>query len=73
MTGVQTCALPIYLDPTVLLTTPEVVEREARKVVRQGKALPGHIFNLGHGIMPETPIENVERLVETVKEVALAR
>ncbi|AIE84309.1 uroporphyrinogen decarboxylase [Fimbriimonas ginsengisoli Gsoil 348] len=55
------------LDPTVLQTNPETVERIAREIVRQGSALPGHIFNLGHGILPETPLENVERLVEVVK------
>jgi len=55
------------LDPTVLHTNPTVVEREARRILAEGRALPGHIFNLGHGILPETPLENVERLVETVK------
>ena len=55
------------LDPTVLHTDPVTVEREARRIVAEGRALPGHIFNLGHGILTETPLENVERLVETVK------
>jgi uroporphyrinogen decarboxylase len=55
------------LDPTILQTNPSTVEFEARKVVQEGKALKGHIFNLGHGILPDTPLENVERLVETVK------
>lgn len=54
------------LDPAVLLTTPEVVARRARVVLEQGRSLPGHIFNLGHGIYPDTPIENVEALVEAV-------
>ena len=57
------------LDPTVLQTNPDVVEREARKIVEQGRELNGHIFNLGHGILPETPLENVQRLVETVQGV----
>jgi uroporphyrinogen decarboxylase len=55
------------LDPTVLHTNPATVEREARRIVAEGRALPGHVFNLGHGILTETPLENVERLVETVK------
>jgi uroporphyrinogen decarboxylase len=55
------------LDPTTLQTNPEIVDREARRIVREGKALPGHIFNLGHGILPETPLENVEALVLAVK------
>jgi uroporphyrinogen decarboxylase len=55
------------LDPTVLHTDPDTVEREARRIVDEGRQLPGHIFNLGHGILTETPLENVERLVQTVK------
>ncbi|MEZ0324513.1 MAG: uroporphyrinogen decarboxylase [Fimbriimonas sp.] len=55
------------LDPTILQTNPATVEREARRIVEEGRALRGHIFNLGHGILPDTPIENVERLVETVQ------
>ena len=57
------------LDPAVLLTNPGVIRRHAEEVVRQGRGLPGHIFNLGHGIFPETPIEHVQVLVETVQEV----
>jgi uroporphyrinogen decarboxylase len=55
------------LDPAVLLTTPEVVKRQALKVVAQGHNLPGHIFNLGHGIYPNTPLQNVEALMEAVQ------
>ena len=57
------------LDPTVLHTDPDTVERVARRIVAEGRALSGHIFNLGHGILTETPLENVERLVEVVKGV----
>jgi uroporphyrinogen decarboxylase len=60
------------LDSAVLLSTPEVVEKEALNVLRQGRMLPGHIFNLGHGILPETPLENVQRLVETVQGSVVA-
>jgi len=55
------------LDPAILLTTPEVVSRQAKIIVEKGRALPGHIFNLGHGIYPDTPLENVEALVEAVR------
>jgi uroporphyrinogen decarboxylase len=55
------------LDPAVLLTTPELIGRRAKAIVEQGRALPGHIFNLGHGIYPDTPIANVEALVESVR------
>lgn len=55
------------LDPVVLQTNPEVVQREARKIREEGRKLPGHIFNLGHGILPETPLGNVEALVQAVR------
>jgi len=55
------------LDPAVMLTTPEVITRRAQRIVEQGRALPGHIFNLGHGIYPDTPLENVEALVMAVR------
>ncbi|MFI5386248.1 MAG: uroporphyrinogen decarboxylase [Fimbriimonadales bacterium] len=55
------------LDPAVMLTTPAIIEREAKLIVEEGRKLPGHIFNLGHGIFPEVPLENVEALVRAVK------
>lgn len=54
------------LDPTVLLAPPDVLEREALRVLAEAGSAPGHIFNLGHGILPETPLDNVARLVDTV-------
>ena len=59
-------ALQGNLDPLVLLTTPEVVRREAAAIVRAAGPAPGHVFNLGHGIVPATPPENVAALVEAV-------
>jgi uroporphyrinogen decarboxylase len=56
------------LDPAYMLTTPEIIEREAKRIIEEGRSLPGHIFNLGHGIFPEVPLENVEALVRTVKD-----
>jgi uroporphyrinogen decarboxylase len=53
------------LDPAVLMAPPAEIERRARDVVRRGGGR-GHIFNLGHGIFPEAPIESVETLVRTV-------
>lgn len=55
------------LDPAVLLTNPEVIRDRARAIVQEGRSLSGHIFNLGHGIFPETPISSVEALVEAVR------
>ncbi|AWV89567.1 uroporphyrinogen decarboxylase [Bradymonas sediminis] len=54
------------LDPTVLNTNPEVVEREALRILKDMRGLPGHIFNLGHGIQPDASPENVAKLVDTV-------
>ena len=56
-------ALQGNLDPVVLLTDPETVDREVRGIVRAAGPAPGHIFNLGHGIVPATPPENVAALV----------
>ena len=55
------------LDPCVLFASGEVVEREARRVLDEGSKIPGHIFNLGHGVLPKTPVENVETLIRTVQ------
>ena len=55
------------LDPAILLTDPSTIRERAEEIIRQGRALPGHIFNLGHGIYPDTPIANVEALVEAVQ------
>jgi uroporphyrinogen decarboxylase len=55
------------LDPAILLTNPEVIASHARRIVLEGRALPGHIFNLGHGIFPDVPIRNVEALIEAVR------
>jgi uroporphyrinogen decarboxylase len=54
------------LDPAVLFAPWEVVEREARRVLAEGRAAPGHVFNLGHGVLPETEPEVLTRLVELV-------
>ena len=54
------------LDPVALFAEREVLKREARRVLNYADRRPGHIFNLGHGILPETPVENVIELVEFV-------
>jgi uroporphyrinogen decarboxylase len=63
-------ALQGNLDPAAMLTTPAVVQEQARRVLAQASGRAGHIFNLGHGVLPRTPVENVQRLVETVHEYA---
>lgn len=59
-------ALQGNLDPSILLTTPETVSREAEKVLASYGTGSGHVFNLGHGVSRHTPPENVAALVETV-------
>jgi uroporphyrinogen decarboxylase len=61
------------LDPAVLLGPPELVRERAREVLRRAGGRPGHIFNLGHGVLPSTPLENLQLLVETVHEWQVAR
>jgi uroporphyrinogen decarboxylase len=60
-------ALQGNLDPCVLLGPPDEIERRARQVLEEGASAPGHIFNLGHGILPNVPVENAQRLVETIR------
>ncbi len=60
-------ALQGNLDPAVMLTNPEIVRREAKRVLESFGKGPGHIFNLGHGITPGVDPEHVAVLVETVK------
>lgn len=59
-------ALQGNLDPAVMLTSPDIIEKQAREILTLASGQRGHIFNLGHGILPNTPVENVERLVEVV-------
>ncbi|HEX6348323.1 MAG TPA: uroporphyrinogen decarboxylase [Candidatus Dormibacteraeota bacterium] len=54
------------LDPAVLLGPPDLVRERARDVLARAGGRPGHIFNLGHGVLPDTPLENLQLLVETV-------
>ncbi len=55
------------LDPMALFGTHDEIRRRALDICKEGKAAPGHVFNLGHGITPPTPIAAVETLVETVQ------
>jgi uroporphyrinogen decarboxylase len=56
------------LDPIALFAPEDVLRERVREVLRQADNRNGHIFNLGHGIVPETPVENVLRVIEWVKE-----
>jgi uroporphyrinogen decarboxylase len=54
------------LDPAVLLGPADLVRERAREVLRRAGGRAGHVFNLGHGVLPDTSVENLQVLVETV-------
>jgi uroporphyrinogen decarboxylase len=54
------------LDPTVCLAPWDVVEREAGRVLAEAGGRPGHVFNLGHGVLADTPADTLRRLVDLV-------
>jgi uroporphyrinogen decarboxylase len=56
------------LDPALLFSKPEVIFAEARRLLEAVGSKPGFIFNLGHGILPETPVDHVMALVDFVHE-----
>lgn len=58
------------LDPAVLLAEPLEIRRRAKEILRQAAGRPGHIFNLGHGVLPQTPVEHVTALVDAVHELS---
>ncbi|MDE0935070.1 MAG: uroporphyrinogen decarboxylase [Mariniblastus sp.] len=58
------------LDPTVLLTNPTEIKKHAKFVLDQAGGRAGHIFNLGHGILPQTPVDNAIALVDAVHELS---
>lgn len=55
------------LDPATLLADPDAIKREADDIMRRAGGRPGHIFNLGHGFHPETPLSSIERLIDNVR------
>lgn len=58
------------LDPTVLFAPVSVIRDRVSNVLLEAGNRPGHIFNLGHGILPHTPVDHVVALVETVRELS---
>ncbi len=60
-------ALQGNLDPVALFAPPEIIRREVRRILTRYGQGSGHIFNLGHGILPNTPVEHARAFVEAVK------
>ncbi len=58
------------LEPIVLLSNPAEIRRRAKEVLDQAEGRPGHIFNLGHGVLQQTPVENVIALIDAVHELS---
>ena len=55
------------LDPCALYAPPAAIEQRVAGIVEQGRSLAGHVFNLGHGVLPDTPVEHLQALVEAVR------
>ncbi len=62
------CAVQGNLDPVLLFAEWKELKSRAKKILQLAAGRPGHIFNLGHGILPETPVENVKALARFVRE-----
>jgi uroporphyrinogen decarboxylase len=58
------------LDPVVLLADRTTLRERARRILAQAAGRPGHVFNLGHGILPQTPVENAIVLIDAVHELS---
>lgn len=58
------------LDPVTLFTSPAELRQQAARILNDVGDRPGHIFNLGHGILPGTPVDNVKALVDSVHELS---
>jgi uroporphyrinogen decarboxylase len=56
------------LDPVVLFGSVDLIKREVKRILDRVEGRPGHIFNLGHGILPHTPVDHVAALVDMVHE-----
>lgn len=62
------CAVQGNLDPITLFANEELLAERVKQILTQAGDRPGHIFNLGHGIVPGTPVENVQAVVRFVRQ-----
>lgn len=58
------------MDPLYLYSTPEIIRAEVEKILSEMKDFNGHIFNLGHGVLPTTPVENVTAFFDAIYELS---
>lgn len=59
------------LDPVALFGPPHEIERRVEDILRRAGGRPGHIFNLGHGILPQTPVDHVAATIEMVHKLSM--
>jgi uroporphyrinogen decarboxylase len=64
------CAVQGNLDPITLFAEPELIDRRVASILAEAANRPGHIFNLGHGIVPGTPVEHVQHVVQSVRRLS---
>ncbi len=64
------CAVQGNLDPIALFAPEKILRARVAEVLHQANGRAGHIFNVGHGIVPNTPVENVQRVVRWVREIS---
>jgi len=64
------CAVQGNLDPITLFAPEPILETRVKQVLEQADGRAGHIFNLGHGIVPGTPVENVQAVVKMVRALS---
>jgi uroporphyrinogen decarboxylase len=63
-------ALQGNMDPSILYSSSDQIRKEVHKILTSYGQPTGHIFNLGHGIYPDVPVENVEILVDSVHDIS---
>jgi uroporphyrinogen decarboxylase len=61
------------LDPVILLSSVDLIEKEVKRILERAGDRPGHIFNLGHGILPNTPLDHVVALIDLVHQYSSKR
>jgi uroporphyrinogen decarboxylase len=61
-------ALQGNMDPVALYSSPDVIRAEVRRILASYGPGPGHIFNLGHGILPDVPVDHARAMIDAVKE-----
>ena len=64
-------ALQGNVDPHVLRTSPERIRASVKEILKKMRPGRGYVFNLGHGILPDTPPEHAKYLVKCVKELSV--